>query len=142
VAPGFSTIVQDNVMVAVGKAVDLRLTTKIAGLTRRSPSAMVRRPQSLNLRPPQVVNVDLDSFWQRGGAAHDLKYGVGFRRTDALSATLWPGNVSRSRFRRTLGNWWRLGLIQFSGRVSTAASIRNNRHAIAVSISEVLDSGC
>ena len=32
-APGFSTIVQDNVMVAVGKAVDLRLTTKIAGIT-------------------------------------------------------------------------------------------------------------
>jgi hypothetical protein len=48
--------------------------------------------QSLNLRPKQVVNVDLNSFWQRGGAAHDLKYGVGFRRADALSATLWPGN--------------------------------------------------
>jgi hypothetical protein len=48
--------------------------------------------QSLNLRPQQVVNIDLNSFWQRGGAAHDLKYGVGFRRADALSATVWPGN--------------------------------------------------
>jgi hypothetical protein len=48
--------------------------------------------QSLNLRPQQVVNIDLNSFWQRGGAAHDLTYGVGFRRADALSATLWPGN--------------------------------------------------
>src|SRR5258708_6512211 len=48
--------------------------------------------QSLNLRPQQVVNVDLNSFWQGGGAAHDVKYGVGFRRADALSATVWPGN--------------------------------------------------
>jgi hypothetical protein len=31
--PGFSTIVQDKIVVAVGKAVDLRLTTKIAGIT-------------------------------------------------------------------------------------------------------------
>ncbi|HEV3063457.1 MAG TPA: TonB-dependent receptor [Vicinamibacterales bacterium] len=48
--------------------------------------------QSLNLRPQQVVNVDINSFWHGGGAAHDLKYGVGFRRVDALSATVWPGN--------------------------------------------------
>src|SRR5258708_19167451 len=43
--------------------------------------------QSLNVRPQQVVNVDLNSFWQHGSVAHDLKYGVGFRRADALSAT-------------------------------------------------------
>jgi hypothetical protein len=48
--------------------------------------------QSLNLRPQQVVNVDLNSFWRGGDASHDLKYGVGFRRADALSATVWPGN--------------------------------------------------
>jgi hypothetical protein len=48
--------------------------------------------QSVNVRPQQVVNVDLNSFLKLGSAAHDLRYGVGFRRADALSSTLWPGN--------------------------------------------------
>jgi carboxypeptidase family protein/TonB-dependent receptor-like protein len=48
--------------------------------------------QSLNVRPQQVVNVDLNSFLTAHGTAHDVKYGVGFRRADAVSATLWPGN--------------------------------------------------
>jgi Carboxypeptidase regulatory-like domain/TonB-dependent Receptor Plug Domain len=48
--------------------------------------------QSLNVRPQQVVNADLNSFLTARGVAHDLKYGVGFRRVDAVSATLWPGN--------------------------------------------------
>ena len=48
--------------------------------------------QSVNVRPQQVVNVDVNSFLELGNAAHDLRYGVGFRRADALSSTLWPGN--------------------------------------------------
>jgi hypothetical protein len=48
--------------------------------------------QSLNVRPQQIVNVDLNSFLKGMGASHDLKYGVGFRRADAQSGTIWPGN--------------------------------------------------
>jgi hypothetical protein len=48
--------------------------------------------QSLNVRPQQVVNVDVNSFLKMGSAAHDVRYGVGFRRANALSSTVWPGN--------------------------------------------------
>ena len=48
--------------------------------------------QSVNVRPQQVFNVDVNSFLKLGTAAHDLRYGVGFRRADAQSSTLWPGN--------------------------------------------------
>ncbi len=48
--------------------------------------------QSLNVRPQQIVNVDLNSFGHTGAVAHDVKYGVGFRRADGTSGTLWPGN--------------------------------------------------
>ena len=27
------------------------------------------------------------------GATHDLKYGFGYRTADAISGTLWPGNM-------------------------------------------------
>jgi hypothetical protein len=48
--------------------------------------------QSLNVRPQQVVNVNAQSFMNRMGASHDVKFGVGYRTTDAVSGTLWPGN--------------------------------------------------
>jgi hypothetical protein len=48
--------------------------------------------QSLNVRPQQIVNVDVNTFLT-GGGSHELKYGVGFRTTDAVSGTLWPGNM-------------------------------------------------
>jgi hypothetical protein len=49
--------------------------------------------QSLNVRPQQNVNVDINSFLSGAGIAHELKYGVGYRTTDATSGTLWPGNM-------------------------------------------------
>jgi hypothetical protein len=49
--------------------------------------------QSLNVRPQQNVNVDVNSFLNGAGASHELKYGVGYRTTDAVSGTLWPGNM-------------------------------------------------
>jgi len=49
--------------------------------------------QSLNVRPQQNVNVDLNSFLTGFGGSHDVKYGIGFRTTDATSGTLWPGNM-------------------------------------------------
>jgi hypothetical protein len=48
--------------------------------------------QSLNIRPQMTVNVDLNSFLSGLGASHDVKYGVGWRRVNATTATLWPGN--------------------------------------------------
>ena len=48
--------------------------------------------QSLNLRPQHTANVDASSFLKGLGGTHDLKYGFGFRRTDGLTGTLWPGD--------------------------------------------------
>src|SRR4051795_3232360 len=48
--------------------------------------------QSSNIRPQMSVNVDANSFLTRFGAAHDVKYGVGWRRVNATTGTLWPGN--------------------------------------------------
>src|SRR5262249_50623247 len=48
--------------------------------------------QSLNVRPQTTVNVDANSFLNAFGAAHDVKYGFGWRRVNATTATLWPGN--------------------------------------------------
>jgi hypothetical protein len=48
--------------------------------------------QSSNIRPQMSVNVDANSFLTRFGAAHDVKYGIGWRRVNATTGTLWPGN--------------------------------------------------
>ena len=48
--------------------------------------------QSTNLRPQMTVNADANSFLTAFGASHDVKYGVGYRRVNATTATLWPGN--------------------------------------------------
>jgi hypothetical protein len=48
--------------------------------------------QSLNTRPQMVVNVDVHSFMSTLGALSDVKYGFGWRRVDATTGTLWPGD--------------------------------------------------
>jgi carboxypeptidase family protein/TonB-dependent receptor-like protein len=48
--------------------------------------------QSANVRPQMSVNADLNSFLNKFGAAHDVKYGFGWRRVNATTTTLWPGN--------------------------------------------------
>ncbi len=48
--------------------------------------------QGLNVRPQKVVNVNAQSFTSRMGASHDIKFGVGYRTTDAIAGTIWPGN--------------------------------------------------
>src|SRR5471030_2048119 len=47
--------------------------------------------ESSNIRPQMSVNVDLDSFLSGLGATHDVKYGIGWRRVNATTGTLWPG---------------------------------------------------
>jgi hypothetical protein len=49
--------------------------------------------QSLNVRPQHAATVDARSFLTGLGGSHELKYGVGWRRTDSISGTLWPGNM-------------------------------------------------
>ena len=48
--------------------------------------------QSLNVRPQMTANLDLNSFLNLKGAVHDVKYGFGWRRVNATTGTLWPGN--------------------------------------------------
>ena len=48
--------------------------------------------QSSNVRPQMTVNLDLNSFLSGMGASHDVKYGFGWRRVNATTSTLWPGN--------------------------------------------------
>ena len=48
--------------------------------------------QSSNVRPQMSVNVDLNSFLTGLGGSHDVKYGFGWRRVNATTGTLWPGN--------------------------------------------------
>jgi hypothetical protein len=48
--------------------------------------------QSSNVRPQMSVNADLNSFFTKLGAMHDVKYGFGWRRVNATTGTLWPGN--------------------------------------------------
>lgn len=49
--------------------------------------------QSYNARPQKIANVDANSFMNAMGASHDIKYGFGYRTTDVISGTLWPGNM-------------------------------------------------
>ena len=49
--------------------------------------------QSLNVRPQHTATVDAHSFLDGLGGSHDVKFGVGWRRVDAISGTLWPGNM-------------------------------------------------
>ena len=38
------------------------------------------------------MNIDANSFVNTKGASHDLKYGFGYRTTDVIGGTLYPGN--------------------------------------------------
>jgi len=49
------------------------------------------------LRPQHIVNIDGNSFTSALGGSHDFKYGVGFRRTEAFSQTIWPGDKIQGR---------------------------------------------
>ena len=48
--------------------------------------------QGKNVRPQKVVNANAQSFVSRWGGSHDIKFGAGYRTTDAIAGTLWPGN--------------------------------------------------
>jgi hypothetical protein len=43
-------------------------------------------------RPQHTVNIDNNYFKSWGAGTHDFKFGVGWRRTDIASRTVYPGN--------------------------------------------------
>ena len=47
--------------------------------------------QGVNVRPQKVVNINAQSFTSRWGGSHDIKFGLGWRTTDAIAGTQWPG---------------------------------------------------
>jgi hypothetical protein len=48
---------------------------------------------ALFFRPNHVVNGDGNYFLTAFGASHDVKFGMGWRRADASSTTIWPGSM-------------------------------------------------
>lgn len=45
------------------------------------------------LRPQWVFNADGNHFANLGGASHDFKYGLHWRRTESFARNLWPGDM-------------------------------------------------
>jgi hypothetical protein len=48
--------------------------------------------ESISRRPQQSATVDVHTFAHAFGAAHDIELGSGFRTTDSLTLSEWPGN--------------------------------------------------
>jgi hypothetical protein len=63
-----------------------------AGRDQTTSSSYGSTSQSLNLRPQMSATFDLNSFLTALGAGHDVKYGFQYRRVNATTGTLWPGN--------------------------------------------------
>jgi hypothetical protein len=49
------------------------------------------------LRPQHIVNLDANHFRSFMGGSHDFKFGLGWRRHDSTSQTIWPGNMIQAR---------------------------------------------
>ena len=64
-----------------------------AGMSQVLNQSFGSTRQSLNIRPQHIVNADANYFRNTLGASHDFKFGLGWRRTQAFTGTLWPGNM-------------------------------------------------
>ena len=49
------------------------------------------------LRPQHALNFDANHFRTAWGGSHDFKFGLGWRRHDATSQTIWPGNMIQAQ---------------------------------------------
>jgi len=63
-----------------------------AGRDRLNARSYGSTVQSSNIRPQKSINLDLNSFDAGSAPCHDVSYGFGFRRVNATTRTLWPGN--------------------------------------------------
>jgi hypothetical protein len=64
-----------------------------AGQSVRLAQSFGSTRQSLFLRPEQMLNVDTNVFADGLGLSHEFKIGTGYRRSDASSDTIWPGDM-------------------------------------------------
>jgi hypothetical protein len=48
--------------------------------------------RQVSARPQHTVNADVSWYGRLFGAAHTVRYGVGYRKVDAYTENLWPGN--------------------------------------------------
>ncbi len=64
-----------------------------AGQSNRLAQSFGSTRQSLNIRPQHTVNIDSNYFSNAFGASHEFKGGFSYRRVDAFTGTLWPGDL-------------------------------------------------
>ncbi len=48
--------------------------------------------RQVSARPQHTVNADVSWYGRRFGASHTVRYGAGYRKVDAYTENLWPGN--------------------------------------------------
>jgi Carboxypeptidase regulatory-like domain/TonB-dependent Receptor Plug Domain len=63
-----------------------------AGLSSRLSQTFGTAQLSNNVRPQHTANVDGSLFTNSMGGTNEWKFGVGWRKTEALTQTLWPGD--------------------------------------------------
>ncbi len=63
-----------------------------AGIAARLGQTFGTTQLSRNVRPQHTVNVDGSYFANGMGGNHEIKFGGGWRKTEALTQTLWPGD--------------------------------------------------
>ena len=49
------------------------------------------------IRPQNILNFDANYYQSGWGGNHDIKFGVGWRRHDATSQQIWPGNMIQAQ---------------------------------------------
>ena len=49
------------------------------------------------IRPQNILNFDANYYQSGWGGNHDVKFGVGWRRHDATSQQIWPGNMIQAQ---------------------------------------------
>jgi Carboxypeptidase regulatory-like domain/TonB-dependent Receptor Plug Domain len=64
-----------------------------AGRSLVTASSYGSTRQSTNLRPQNTVSVDANTFHTWGGSSHEIKFGWSWRKTEATTGTLYPGNM-------------------------------------------------
>lgn len=64
-----------------------------AGISARLGQSFGTTRAARFLRPQNTFNVDGNNFRNIGSSTHDFKFGFGWRRTDAYSQTIWPGDM-------------------------------------------------
>jgi hypothetical protein len=64
-----------------------------AGQSGRLAQSFGSTRQSINLRPQHTVNVDSNYFMNAFNMPQEIKFGFSYRQVDALTGTLWPGDM-------------------------------------------------